>query len=311
MGSMSSADIIFTAVFSVLVMANLMGNTLVCLVVLRNPAMRTSMNILLVNLAIADMLVAFSILPQYVLKDTFEHPNGTTGDYLCKFVTGGSFLWFGDKSSIFTLVIIAFERFIVVLYPLTERERVSTRILWKLIFACWVLALILNAPLFWVTSFHRSPEYHCTDVWKSQSSAKVYTVICFLILGVVPVGTVVYLYTRVVYTLWHRKVHATSSLSESIFIQDRKKVTKMAIIVTLLFGFLRFPNLALYLLSQFDTEYYNFGETSFIVSVALVALNSTVNPFVYSLHSSKFRKHLKDLFRLKGKADNEHTSLLS
>lgn len=42
---------------AVMVAVNLLGNSLVCLVVLKDKAMRTPMNFLLVNLAVADMIV--------------------------------------------------------------------------------------------------------------------------------------------------------------------------------------------------------------------------------------------------------------
>ena len=42
---------------SVMVAINLLGNSLVCLVVLKDKAMRTPMNFLLVNLAVSDMIV--------------------------------------------------------------------------------------------------------------------------------------------------------------------------------------------------------------------------------------------------------------
>ena len=42
---------------SVMVAINLAGNSLVCLVVLKDKTMRTTMNFLLVNLAVSDMIV--------------------------------------------------------------------------------------------------------------------------------------------------------------------------------------------------------------------------------------------------------------
>lgn len=314
---MGQEDITFTAVFSFLVLINLVGNTLVCLIILRNPAMRTSINILIVNLALSDMMVAFSVVPQYVLKHTFVHPNGTTGDYLCRFVTGGSFLWLGDKSSIFTLVLIAFERFLGIHFPLQERGHISKHTLSKLICSSWMLALILNAPLFYVTVYQNStPSYRCKDNWGSHHTiVKFYTIFNYIVLGVIPLATIVYLYTRVVYTLWNRSVYTSSAASENSIVQDRKRATKMDIIVSLLFGVLRFPNLALYLLSQFDRKIYNFGKPSFIWSVVLVVLNSSINPFVYSLHSIRFRRHLKNMFNFSRKASaecpNERSPLLT
>ena len=299
----STADIALAAVFSVLALVNLLGNTLVCIIVLRYASMRTSMNFLLVNLAVSDILVAFSLLPQYVLNHTFVHPSGTAGNYLCRFVTGGNFLWLGNKSSDFTLVIIAFERYFAVLHPYRARGSISTKNTFKLIFICWVLALVLNGPLFWMTSYSSNPEFHCPEKWTSKTFGQIYTVICYFIFGTIPLGVIVYLYTRVVYALWNSKDHITFASPERVTNQNRKKVTIMVIIVTLLFGVLRFPNLIVYMLSEFDIG-YRFASTSYIVSVALVAFNSTVNPFVYSLHSTKFREHLVRLFCLRSRGEN-------
>lgn len=47
------------AACSIMVGVNLLGNSLVCFVVLKNKSMRTTMNFLLVNLAVSDMIVGF------------------------------------------------------------------------------------------------------------------------------------------------------------------------------------------------------------------------------------------------------------
>lgn len=93
--SLSATDIALTTTFSILVVVNLVSNSLVFLVVLRHRQMRTLMNYLLVNLAVSDIMVALFIAPQYVLRHFFRHPEGTAGDILCKLVTGGNFIWTG------------------------------------------------------------------------------------------------------------------------------------------------------------------------------------------------------------------------
>ena len=96
---------------------------------------------------------------------------------------------------------------------------------------CWLFAFVLKAPNFWVPSYDSNPEFHCPEKWTSALLAKVYTMICYSGFGGIPLGVVVYLYTRVVYTLWDRKVNLTSAPSEQIIIQNRKKVTKMVIVM--------------------------------------------------------------------------------
>lgn len=88
---------------------------------------RTSINYLLMNLAIADMTVATFFMPQYIFNHTFTHPDGLTGDVLCKLLTGGNFAWVGGGASVFTLVTIAIERYYAVTYPHGSKEKLTNR----------------------------------------------------------------------------------------------------------------------------------------------------------------------------------------
>ena len=78
---------------------------------------RTPTNYLLVNLALADIMVALFITPQFILIHSFKHPGGFIGTMLCKLLTGGTFMWLGATASAFTMVVIAFERYYTVLHP--------------------------------------------------------------------------------------------------------------------------------------------------------------------------------------------------
>ena len=80
------------------------------------------MNILLLNLAVADMLVAFFIGQRFVVVHLFEHPEGMSGTVLCK---SHNFTWVGGASSVFTLVAIAFERYYAVIYPYGNKGKLT------------------------------------------------------------------------------------------------------------------------------------------------------------------------------------------
>ncbi|KAM7451147.1 hypothetical protein ABFA07_001212 [Porites harrisoni] len=96
--------------FCIMVLMDLAGNTLVILVIRLNKSMRTPMNMLLLNLAVADMVVAVFVAIQFVIGPTFPHPSGTTGLWLCKFVTGGTMTWSAAAVSVGNLVAISIER---------------------------------------------------------------------------------------------------------------------------------------------------------------------------------------------------------
>ncbi|WAR22722.1 OX1R-like protein [Mya arenaria] len=72
------------ALYSVILILGLVGNGLVCFVVVRTSHMRTVVNIFIVNLAVADFLVLLVCLPPSVLADTTE--SWYLGDIMCKVV---------------------------------------------------------------------------------------------------------------------------------------------------------------------------------------------------------------------------------
>ena len=79
------------------------------------------------NLAFADLTVATFLGPRNIFMHIFTHPDGVTGDVLCKLLTGGNLAWIGAAVSVFTLVAIAIERYCAVLYPYENKGRLTNR----------------------------------------------------------------------------------------------------------------------------------------------------------------------------------------
>ena len=75
---------IIISIYCVIFCLGLLGNGLVCFVVLKVTYMRSVVNIFILNLAIADFLVLLICLPPSVLADTTE--SWYLGDAMCKVV---------------------------------------------------------------------------------------------------------------------------------------------------------------------------------------------------------------------------------
>ena len=69
---------------AIVFLAGIAGNLLVCLAVIQNPRMRTVTNLLIVNLAVADLLVIVICLPPTVAWDVTS--TWFLGRWLCKIV---------------------------------------------------------------------------------------------------------------------------------------------------------------------------------------------------------------------------------
>ena len=282
-----------TLTYSILIAINLVGNTMVILVVLLNKSMQRPINYLLVNLATSDMTVGIFASIQFLVEPTISDAEPSTAVFLCKFVTGGTLGWVGAVCSIFNLVGLAIERYYAVIVHHRHRGKLTNNKLRVFIFVSWTLAVIWASPGFFITSYLKESRT-CGHQWPKEIYAKIYTVGWSFVAGIIPIGIMGSLYYKIIYRLWFTKDNATEATQKAL-LRYRRRVTKMVIAVTIIYVLCWGPELMIYFLGflgVFTLEAVHHG-----VAFALVVFNSGVNPVVYSFQSSQFRTHLLSLIR--------------
>lgn len=134
---------IVTICFSLIGITGFLGNTLVIFVVLMNPQMRSTTNMLIINLAIADLLFVIFCVPftaiDYVAN---EWPLGNAS---CKIVQ--YLIIVTALASIYTLVLMSLDRFLAVVYPISSRSLRNERNALKAITVLWLLILSSAIPV--------------------------------------------------------------------------------------------------------------------------------------------------------------------
>ncbi|XP_078352672.1 pyroglutamylated RF-amide peptide receptor-like [Oculina patagonica] len=279
-----SAGIAIATVHCILIVINVVGNSLVCLIIKRNRDMRVPTNFLLASLAVSDILYATFILPDVILSLISTHPDGMIGTVLCK---GGLVAWFGAANSIFTLVSIAVERYYAVMYPLGSKGKLTTRRLKAVIACCWGVSVTLVLPMIIVANVKNN---FCMLLWTEDWMPKAYDWMWFVLVALSTV-LMVSLYSRVVYTLWFKRNEDNElTYQQRGVLRVRKRVTLMVITVTTLFA----------ICWQTDTIShvsisYNDHKVVFTVIHTMILVNSSINPFVYALINKNFRDKIKEM----------------
>ena len=291
---MSTDNIIFCVVFSILLTVDIVGNTLVILVILKYRAMKTAMNYLLLNLAVADIIVGIFIAPELIFIHLFKHPTGTTGDVLCKTVTGMNVSWVTSLVSGFTLVSVAVERFYTVVPSTSIRHKITKRKIKKIVPVLWVLAPVLTTPSFATKSFNAEFKL-CRVDFAAKWQYVIYWFMWLVSAGIVPVSMMAVLYARVIHSLWLKN---NGDATHIAVINARKRITKKSITVSVIYALCVVPTHIFYFFSIFYPDVFIYGDVFFKTSYCLLMLNSLVNPFVYTFQCRNFRKYLKRLLRL-------------
>ena len=291
---------VLAILYSFVILIGIIGNSFVVVIVSRKKAMQTTTNYLLVNLAVADIIMLLWATQSQVFRLTYEHPSGDAGDYLCKFVTGGAMVTLAITVTTFTLALIAIEKHNALVMPMKESIRLTKQNVIWLIAAFWIISLVLSVPTF-VKAKYDNKQQHCVDVWDISVAFSirefVYTNV--VLKSVLPYIVILYCYTRIIKELYFSKTICRQQVRENDC-KVKRRIAKLLITVTIAFYccYLPYAVLVMYVAAidpQNLTSQHEFLVKLQTVARFLLYFESCLNPIIYPFHSTNFRRELKHI----------------
>lgn len=302
---------VWTGVLVSLLVVGVGGNVLVPVVVMRTRDLRSSTNLLLVNLAAADLLVLVVSLPTALIELHSRPETWVLGRPMCMLVPFVEYCV--CHASVLTILVISFERYYAICRPLRASYTCTKMRAWTCILSIWAAAVLLSSPMLvmskheWVPYADGSTVPVCftdlTSLWSCLYINLVTAVFFF-----VPLVLLVLLYLVIGRSLMqdsasaalhHRKVDLPN-------MKARRQVVVTLATVTIFFFCSLFPFRVLTLWIVWtpnetikDVGALRYYSMLYAARVLLFA-NSAVNPILYNLTSTKFREAFLKLLR------NEH-----
>ena len=291
--------------YSAILVLSVFGNSILISVISRNyNRIHSVMNYYIINMAVADLLTTvFDMGIQVchyalmVTKKQFEWLDGITGVFLCKFIVfiQGTAI----ACSVFTLAAIAINRFLAVMFPFRRNRRNSTAIL--VISLTWMSSFAVASPMFYVMHVQNvDGALYCMENWEplfdNHSSPKDYTLALFFSLYVCPLATIGILYSFIVFKVWVRTVPGHTTAHNQLHeIETRKKILKICITVVFIFALCWLPFYVYLILNFLGANNNGCGAPEYVAFLGLFFghANSAINPFIYIIFNSDYRKGLK------------------
>ncbi|XP_039628698.1 neuropeptide FF receptor 1-like [Polypterus senegalus] len=307
----SSVASLFIVAYVFIFLLCMVGNSLVCLIVLKNKKMRTVTNMFILNLAVSDLLVGIFCMPTTLVDNLIT--GWPFNNAVCKMsvIQGASV-----SASVFTLVAIAVERFRCIVYPF--HQKLTLKKAHITIIIIWVLALIMMSPSavtltvvkeeyhFMVDEFNNTyPFYTCWEAWPDHEMRTIYTTILFSHIYLAPLILIVIMYAWIAVKLFRSPVPIRDGHTEDHdghrVSRKKIKVINMLLIVALLFSLSWLPLWTLMLLTDYGklTASQLNLVTVYIFPFAhwLAFFNSSVNPIIYGYFNENFKRGFQAAFK--------------
>ncbi|NXY57830.1 NMUR2 protein, partial [Callaeas wilsoni] len=285
-------------VYSVIFVVGVVGNFLVCLVILKHRNMKTPTNYYLFSLAVSDLLVLLFGMPLEVYEMWSNYPFlfGPVGCYLktALFET----VCFASILSVTTLSV---ERYIAILHPFRAKLESTRRRALRTIVALWVLSVLFALPN---TGTHgialqRFPNgtlvpgsATCTVVMPLWVYNCIVQITSFLFY-VLPMGVISVLYYLMGLRLKGDESLEVEEMAVNVQRPSRKSVTKMLFVLVIVFAICWAPFHIDRLFFSFVVEWTEPLANTFnlihVVSGVFFYLSSATNPIIYNLLSQRFR----------------------
>jgi len=299
----------FTLCYCILLVLSVLSNVYVIAIVFRNKQMRTTINYLIVNMAISDLvgsIAAISPTLAFLHNMSFQWMvGGRFGSALCKIAS-----FTRDVSisvSIMSMVAIGFDRFFAVVFPMSVTPKIlQIRVVIPVIWIISVASFSIDMIIFKLVPV--VPKvYLCGLVWPKglnevQSSVSLCLVVVILFFFI-PFIMNTSLYIAIAVKIKNRSLPGQNSLeTERRRQRENNGVIKMAVTIVMCFFACWLPYHIMYLLEIFAWDHSlppALERHYMVLSEATVMLSYVsffTNPFICLIFSSNFRKYLKHLF---------------
>ncbi|XP_010081554.1 PREDICTED: LOW QUALITY PROTEIN: D(1) dopamine receptor-like [Pterocles gutturalis] len=215
-GSELSFRVVTAAFLFLLILSTLLGNTLVCMAVVKFRHLRSKVtNFFVISLAVSDLLVAVLLMPWKAAMEMVGYWSfGTFCDVWVAFDIMCS------TASILNLCIISVDRYWAISNPFCYERKMTQHVAFIMIRVAWLLSLLISfipVQLKWHKDHEQEPGLNVTGEEENCDSSlnRTYTISSSLISFYIPVAIMIVTYTRI-FRIAQRQIRRISSLERAV-----------------------------------------------------------------------------------------------
>ncbi|KZC09845.1 PREDICTED: neuromedin-U receptor 2-like [Dufourea novaeangliae] len=306
-----------TVIYAVIFFTGLIGNVSTCVVIARNKSMHTATNYYLFSLAVSDLLLLISGLPQemYYIWSHFPY---VFGEAFC--IIQGFAAETSANATVLTITAFTVERYVAICHPIISHTMSKLSRAVKFVIVIWLLALCLAVPQ--AIQFGIVYEYSNGSAILDSARCSMKSIliehafqISTMLFFVVPMTIITVLYILIAIQLRRSRLltatvkrnhlpaglnHCDSGRGKS---SAQRNVIRMLVAVVVAFFICWAPFHAQRLLAVYAQSTKAEPEDALVIVYTILTyvsgvfyyLSTTVNPLLYNIMSNKFREAFKSM----------------
>lgn len=297
-------DITLKFLYVFVSLAAIVGNSAVCYIIIKYKKIQNTVNLLLLNLAFADIITALGVYPYLFLDLSKTNIRGKSANLLCGLSQGLILFFSASFVNLLTLSVLSLSRYTLINHPTKRKWRIRKSSVKWLSIATWLISFSMLIPN--GVSFRYNPDDNiCWRHWSTGIVPVLYFISTVIVGMVIPLFTLTFTYVSTIYTLWFKPStrRLSRSNSQTTVGSSRKRISVLLgllilafLICWLPFGIYWFLSVALnYFPKTVEGQIRMTRIVRYTVLVAL--LNTSLDPIVYAYSNRQIKDGARRIVR--------------
>ena len=296
----SMVSIMFTLALSVISAVAFFGNVLVATTFIKTRSLRTSTNYYIVNMAVSDLLASFFIWPLYATEGMLTPNvfiNEPWASSVCKM---GMYIRVVSQAvSVLSLVLIALDRFVAIVYPLKIiTMNVKCRVI--LLSFTWLIPIFGGLPYMLFAGIMKVEDQTFCRFMMSDGALTVYNGVGFIVIYFIPLVTIIILYSAIMRALKKRPTPGNLLKGQENAKRRQQNLKILKILISIVFAFfICWTPLCVYMfLKKFYPGLFPKDRCLLLVGFSFYvcpSLSTAINPVILFVFSTNYNQALKSL----------------
>lgn len=280
--------------YTIVFVVSLVGNGLVCHVVMFSAQMHSVTNLFIMNMAVGDLLMTLFCVP-FSFVATLLLQYWPFGSDLCHTVSFAQAV--AVLVSAYTLVAISVDRYIAIMWPL--KPRASRHHAKYIIALVWTVAVITAFPILLVTTLEQPSYWHqecgfyiCNEKWPSENVRHYYNVALLVLQYCIPFAVLLFTYVNIGVVVWGKRTPGEAQNSRDVrMAKSKRKMIKMMVTVVIAFTVCWLPYNILLILWDHEPSLSSWSSLPYVWFLFhwLAMSHTCYNPLIYCWMNTRYR----------------------